>query len=339
MALSTASTSHPKVSVIIPTFNRAHCLGQAIQSVLHQTFGDLELVVVDDGSTDHTPEALRHVGDDRLRILVREHRGISAALNVGIRTARGAYIARLDSDDLWLPHMLATLVPFLDRRPEIGAVYGGAQPIDKEGNPLPFMQGIPQRYPGDSLKSLLYEDCTVSIATVIRRSCFEDVGLYDESLKTGEDWDMTLRIARHYRLAYVEEVVAQARYHEGNTTGPRSALFVDALDGRVKVLDKFFSNASLPISVPAMKPVAYRNLHTAVCIRWLQAGEVRKASRSFWRAFRSGATPTWVLARIARFAVRRILLDRVSWKRRFVQEIGGSRRCRRKKSSAAGNKQ
>lgn len=294
--------AHPKVSVVIPTYNRAHFLGQAVRSVLDQTFGDFELIVIDDGSTDKTQDALRDVGDKRVRVLARDHGGISAALNEGIRVARGVYIARLDSDDLWLPHMLASLVPVLDRCPEIGAVYAETQEIDEERNPLPFGRGIPERFPGESLRSLLYEDYTASITTVIRRSCFACVGFYDESLKTGEDWDLALRIARRYRFAYVDVVVAQARHHEGNTTGPGSPLFIEAIDGRRKVLDKFFTDASLPISIVAMKPIAYRNLHTEACIRWVRIGKIGKASRSLWQALRSGAEPTWVLVRIAQFA-------------------------------------
>lgn len=205
--------------------------------------------------------------------------------------------------------------------------------MDAEGNSLPFMQGIPERYPGDTLKSLLYEDCTVSIGTVIRRSCFEDVGFYDESLKTSEDWDMALRIARRYRFAYVEEVVAQARYHDGSTTAPGSPLFADAVDGRAKVLDKFFSDPSLPIPVAAMKAIAYRNVHTAACIRWLYAGEIRKAAASLGRAFRSGADPIWVLVRIARFAVGWTFLDHFPPLRRFVRKMAHFRRGRRKQSA------
>jgi hypothetical protein len=152
------------------------------------------------------------------------------------------------------------------------------------------------------------------------------VGFYDESLKTSEDWDMMLRIARGYAVAYVDDVVAQARYHDGNTTGPRSPLFADALDGRAKVLDKFFRGASLPLYILAMKSIAYRNVHTAACKRWLLVGEFRKASRSLGRAFRSGANPVWVLVRIACFAVRCTLLDRFAWGRRLVRTMAEFRR-------------
>ena len=147
----------PKLTVIIPTHNRARYLDQAIRSALGQTYGDFELIVVDDGSTDTTVELVGAYRDRRLRYLSQPHRGISAAVNLGIRSARGCYIARLDSDDLWFPDMLATLVPVLDAEPEIGVVYGRGQGIDHAGRRLPHTLGLPERFPGDSLRSLLYD--------------------------------------------------------------------------------------------------------------------------------------------------------------------------------------
>src|SRR5882724_2062331 len=124
----------PKVSVIIPTYNRAHYLGTAVNSVLSQTFSDFELIVVDDGSTDDTMRLVERFHDSRLRYIYQQHRGISAAMNAGIRAARGGYIARLDSDDIWLPDMLEVEVGVLDARPEIGLVYAKAQGMDKNCN-------------------------------------------------------------------------------------------------------------------------------------------------------------------------------------------------------------
>src|ERR1700733_15378431 len=108
--------STPKVSVIVPTWNRVSLLGTAIESVLAQTFRDLEVVIVDDGSVDATESLVRRhqQTDERIRYVRQEHRGISAAMNAGIRESRGRYIARLDSDDQWLPDLLETEVAILD---------------------------------------------------------------------------------------------------------------------------------------------------------------------------------------------------------------------------------
>jgi hypothetical protein len=107
--------------------DRERYVREAIDSVLGQTFGDLELIVVDDGSTDGTAAAVAAVGDPRLRYVGQPHRGIGAAMNTGLRAARGRYVARLDSDDVWLPDLLATQVAVLESRPEVDVVYGRAQ--------------------------------------------------------------------------------------------------------------------------------------------------------------------------------------------------------------------
>src|SRR5215470_8377417 len=112
-----APMSPPRVTVIIPTFNRVAYLGEAIRSVLTQTSTDFELIVVDDGSTDGTSAMLNSTHDPRLRCQRQSHRGISAAMNAGIRAAQGVYLARLDSDDVWRPEMLQTATALLDARP------------------------------------------------------------------------------------------------------------------------------------------------------------------------------------------------------------------------------
>src|SRR5512139_2675174 len=118
------------VTVLIPTFNRTRYVGHAIRSVLQQTRRDLELLVLDDGSTDDTEAVVRAVSDARVRYVRCPHRGISATLNTGIGLARGPYIARLDSDDEWLPELLATETAVLDADPDVGLVYGRAQAMD-----------------------------------------------------------------------------------------------------------------------------------------------------------------------------------------------------------------
>lgn len=126
----------PAVTVVIPTYDRARYLGEAIRSVLDQVFADFEVLVVDDGSADDTAGMVHAIRDARLQYLRRPHRGIGAALNAGLRGARGRYVARLDSDDVWLPAMLETLVPVLDARPEVGVAYARGQAMDQQGSPL-----------------------------------------------------------------------------------------------------------------------------------------------------------------------------------------------------------
>ncbi len=276
----------PKVTVIIPTYNRAHYLGEAIRSVLDQSFADLELIVVDDGSTDGTDELVRAIADRRVLYLHQSQRGISAAMNAGVDSARAKYIARLDSDDRWLPDMLATLVPVLDTRPEIGAVYAQGQAMDREGRMLTHVQGLPLRFEDDSLRSIVYDDCTCNITVVARRECFERAGRYDETLIANEDWDMWLRVSRNYRFAFVDKVVASIRWHDGNLTGPASPHFGAVLETRTAPLDKLFRDPDLPAAVRAMRPTAYANVHLFCGQRWLTARRYRKAARELGLALR-----------------------------------------------------
>jgi glycosyltransferase involved in cell wall biosynthesis len=316
----------PKVSVVMPTHDRAPYLGAAIDSVLAQTFTDLELIVVDDGSTDGTGAVLAAVADPRLRCLRQEHRGVSAAMNHGLRAARGAYVGRLDSDDLWCPEMLATLVAVLDSRPEIGVAYGRGQAMTAAGRPLPHTNGLPPRFPGDDLRSLLYEDFTCNIATLARRSCFEHAGAYDESLPANEDWDMWLRIAARDRFAFVDRVLARFRWHDGNMTGPASPLFAAVLASRTRPLDNVFARSDLPAAARAMRPIAYENVHLYRCQRWVRVRDFAAAARELRRAVRVSAKPSTTIARLAWYTAVGEVLGRSRIGRRLADGLSRARR-------------
>src|SRR5262245_59564990 len=215
----------PKVTVIIPTFNRARYLAEAIGSVLGQTFADYELIVVDDGSTDETSAVLAGFGDSRLRVLRQENRGISAAMNIGLQAARGEYVARLDSDDVWFADLLERETAVLDSRPDVGVVYAKAQVMSENGAPREHYVGLPLRYPDDALLSLAWVDATCNITVLARRSCFDSVGPYDETFRTHEDWDMWLRMARNHRFVFLNLTQARFREHDGGITSPSSPTF------------------------------------------------------------------------------------------------------------------
>jgi glycosyltransferase involved in cell wall biosynthesis len=316
----------PKVTVIIPTYNRAHYLSVAIASVVAQTFDDFELLVVDDGSTDNTRALLHRLHDSRLRCLWQPHRGISAAMNTGLRAARGIYIARLDSDDLWLPDMLAGQVAVLDARPEIGLVYAKAQAMDATGRPLAMTLGMPERYPGDSFRSMVRENCTCNITVVVRRACFDRIGWYDETLQTSEDWDIWLRVAQHYPFAYVDRIVARFRQHDGNVTGSRSPHFAASLEESCKVLEKVLRLPDLPPAITAMQPLAYSNIYIAAGLRWLEVRTFCRAWYAFWRAIRVGGNPLVTVTRLTWFVLVWGAFKRHAWSRRLVESLAQRRR-------------
>ncbi|HZQ08921.1 MAG TPA: glycosyltransferase family 2 protein, partial [Anaerolineae bacterium] len=123
----------PRVSILIPTYNRADYLLAALDSALHQTFSELEIIVVDDGSMDDTAEVIRKYTDPRLQFIQQKNCGVSAALNTAWRAARSEFIAMLGSDDEMLPAQIETLLNYIEREPTLGMVYGRAQAMDAQG--------------------------------------------------------------------------------------------------------------------------------------------------------------------------------------------------------------
>ena len=311
----------PTVSVIIPTHNRAHLVGQSIQSVLDQTFTDLELIVVDDGSTDETETVVRGFDDARINYTYQDHTGIGAARNTGLRKAQGRYIAFLDSDDVWLPDLLEVQVPILREHLGIGLVYAKAQAIDKHGKPMNQIRGSPQKYPGDAVKSALYGDFVCIIATLVRRECFDRVGPFDETLMAREEWDMWIRIAKYYRLAHVDKVLARFRTHDDQRTAPNSEYFAEVTESGLRVLGKAFSDTDLPRDSSEIKALAYRNAYLEIALRWLNVGAWQRSARCFWTAVQVSPNPLAAFLRIGWLILFYKVLSRTHWGSRAIDRL------------------
>jgi glycosyltransferase involved in cell wall biosynthesis len=198
----------PQVSVVIPTYNRAWCLREAVDSVLSQDFRDFELIVVDDGSTDPTPQLLEGYGPT-IRVLRQDNRGVSAARNAGIAAGRGALIAFLDSDDLWLPGKLERQVAFFDSQAD--ALICQTEELwvrnGRRVNP-----GKRHRKRSGLIFEPSLELCLVSpSAVMVRRVLFERVGLFDEGLPACEDYDLWLRVSCRYPVHLIDSVLIVKR--------------------------------------------------------------------------------------------------------------------------------
>lgn len=204
--------STPTVSVIIPTHNRAHLLPRALDSVLSQGFADLEVLVVDDGSTDGTAELMKRYDDPRVRYLVQpQNQGVSAARNRGMREARGRFLALLDSDDEWMPDKLAAQVVFLeDADAKVGAVYTGVETIDPNGERHAH---LPQ-HRGDLFDVLLVRNVLHGAPSniLMRREVIDEVGFFDEAIPAIEDYDYFLRLAKRYHIEMIDRPLA--RYYD-----------------------------------------------------------------------------------------------------------------------------
>jgi glycosyltransferase involved in cell wall biosynthesis len=207
----------PMVSVIIPAFNRVEYIRETVHSALDQNYPNIEVIAVDDGSSDGTYDVLMQFADEQKITLLshanRENRGQSAALNVGLKAASGEFLAILDSDDLFAPTKLADQVRFLQANPSFDMVYGNGLAVDQHGNPLFYT--LPENHveTGDPARILL--DCYVAIpgGALIRRSLFEKVGFFEESFRAAQDHDMALRLFEAGNVGYLPEVAFHYRKH------------------------------------------------------------------------------------------------------------------------------
>lgn len=209
--------SQPLVSVIIPTYNRADLLREAVASVRRQSYAPLELIVVDDGSTDATAASLRPLSDARL--VRQDHTGLPGqARNAGARVARGEYLAFLDSDDLWLPHKLAVQLPVA--RAAGAAVTHTRERWIRNGRVV-SQRRQRHRRSGDLFAESLRK-CVIGPSTVLlRRGAFEEAGGFREDLEIAEDYELWLRLTARYPVAYVERESVIKRAGHGDQLSER----------------------------------------------------------------------------------------------------------------------
>jgi glycosyltransferase involved in cell wall biosynthesis len=213
---------NPKVSIVMPVLNGQRFIGEAIQSILAQTYHNYELIMIDDGSTDGTP-GIVHSFASQLELQYVRHespRGIAPSMNDGVRHATGDLIAFLDHDDGWLPDFLLTQVTYLQTHPEVGMVHSDFQTTDVTGSIVE--ESVAEcrgraRPSGNVFHDLFLDSFIVGNSVLIRKECFDRLGIFDETLKWG-DYHMWMRIARHYRVDYVPKVLTKYRQHFTQST-------------------------------------------------------------------------------------------------------------------------
>lgn len=213
----------PTISVIIPNFNQARYLGEAIRSALNQTYRSMEIIVVDDGSTDNSREVAAQFGN-QIRYLWQENQGLAGARNTGINASNGGLIGLLDADDQWLPNFLETMVSLADKSSDAAVYYCRAQGMDADGSELPQVFGGPVGRPGTTYLPLLRSNFLIPSTIVMRRSIVRAAGLFDPKLRSCEDWDLWLRLLPRHLFVGTWKCLARYRLHGSSLSADSSVM-------------------------------------------------------------------------------------------------------------------
>ena len=266
------SSNSPRISVIIPTHNRAHLIGRSIQSVLNQTYQDFEIIVVDDGSIDNTKEVIREFQrkDKRIRYIKHdENKGGSAARNTGIRESKGKYIAFQDSDDEWLPEKLEKQIEVFKRQPaEVGIIYSDMWRIT--GNKKKYFYS-PKIMPKDKIiyeQALDYGISNIGIQTsLIKKEVFDKAGMFDEKFPRFIDLEFFIRLSKYYYFFHIKEPLVNYFDADKGISSNTKAL----ITARKLILEKYFEDIKKDKKVLANH---YLGLCTILCVnKEIEEGE------------------------------------------------------------------
>jgi glycosyltransferase involved in cell wall biosynthesis len=284
-----------RVSVVIPAYNQARFVAQAVESVLAQTVPAAEVIVVNDGSSDDTAPVLDRFRAP-VRVVTQQNQGVSRARNAGVAASSGDAVAFLDADDVWKPKKLAAQVELLARSPEVGLVHCGVEQIDG--------QGVVLGHHLDGMQGWVFEEMLLFRRSVIlgggsgvmlRRELFDELGGFDPCLSTSADWDFYFRAARRRLVGFIAEPLLQYRFHGANMHGNVALMEHDML----YAYDKAFREPDERLR--RMRRRSYGNLHLVLAGSYFT---VRKPRKTVEHALRSLALTPENGLRLAAFPLR-----------------------------------
>lgn len=245
----------PSVSVIVTSFNRRLLLESAVNSVLSQSFRNFELLILDNSSTDGTSEFLESLDDERIRVHIHAPIGISSQRNLGLELARAEFVAFLDDDDVWHPCKLENQFSKISINPDVALVYTGYRFYSDNGNHWGEHSPVLSLDPFIQLLTTNDPFCGSASNPLMRKRYIQQVGSYDENVKTGEDWEMYLRLSKYYRFECIAAILLNIRQHNGARLGDK----VDAaLETDLLVLNKHFSSMSKSLRTLYFQKIAFK---------------------------------------------------------------------------------
>lgn len=268
----------PTISVIIPVYNGETTIRETIESVLNQTFTDFELIVIDDGSTDSTWEAIAQISDPRIQAFSYPNCGSNASRNRGLEKSSGTYISFIDADDLWTPDKLESQYRTLQDCPEAGLAYSWTDCIDESSQFLrPDSRAT---FSGDVFAPMLLAHFLSNGSNpLIRRQVFQKLGNFDETLKFAEEWEMYLRVARHYPFVVVPK--PQILYRQSANSMSMNVAQMEA--SAIDVIEKTFAQA--PEALQYLKPRSLGNIYKYLTVKALEGTSARQRGISGFRFY------------------------------------------------------
>ena len=280
----------PLISVIIPVYNGEKTIRETIESVLNQTFSNLELIVVNDGSQDSTLNIISSIKDPRLQVLSHKNTGKSISRNRGIDKADGEFISFLDADDLWTPDKLEAQLKALQANPQAAVAYSWVDYIDENGDF--FRSGNHITINGNAYEKMLIQNILENGSNpLIRKQALTEVGYFSESLKHAEDWDMWLRLAARYNFVTVP--YPQILYRVSSTSSSTDVLNMEKVC--LQFLERAFNNA--PASVQHLKKKALSTLYHYLTFKSLESPLSRQngifAMKFFANAIKHDLSTIW----------------------------------------------
>jgi glycosyltransferase involved in cell wall biosynthesis len=289
----------PEVSVVIPAYNAARYLGAAVESVLAQTFDDLEVLVVDDGSTDGSADLVADLGP-KVRVIRQPNSGVSSARNRGIAESAGRYLAFLDADDTWLPEKLERQLAALRASPAGRFCYTAFVIADAELQPIELRRAA---LSGTARETLLLDGNVVGASTPLcERELLAEAGQFDPSLSQCADWDMWIRVAAHTDFLYLDEPLVNYRQHGTNMSNDPRLLEEDS----VEVLERAFAAPDLDPGLAGRRRQAMGRIYMVLAGSYFQAGRYRDFMRCAARSISLEPRRASYLAGFPLRAARRI---------------------------------
>ncbi len=268
------------VSVIVPVFNRQDYVAETIESIVKQTYKNIEIIIINDGSTDNSEKIIRTFQSqypDIINVINQQNQGQVKARNNGLKIARGEFIAFLDSDDVWLLDKLEKQVCLFNKK--VGLVYSGVQYIDTWGNVIGEEQ-CDQNIKGAVYEKLIVKNRMTGGTVIVRNEALKKVGLFDETFEAAENWDLWIRVTQFYEVNFVDEALLKYRKHSGNMSSNNTLM----LDATHSILEKYCLNTNIEGVAAEACEIATANYYYRVGVYQTSVGDYSTARANFKKA-------------------------------------------------------